>query len=269
MQDDLNQSEWALLLEGVLFYGDPHGRWDPLLKALGPETKEVIILGDLADAAKDPAQVDTARRALQDVRARGIKWWTISGNHDTETDEICDLLHDEMPGNLLDGKVVQATGMGTAIAGLGGVVRGRVWDGRGPAQVHSPEDMIAASHPSALHRGGLPRRHRSTIFPSEVAKLGLQRADVLVSHEAPSCNRHGFSFIDRLAGDMGAGLIVHGHHHLSYESVLPNGVRVKGLGRAEVWQPSVELSPTQRSLLRAGVDTLRRGSATYDLLKDL
>jgi hypothetical protein len=29
---------------------------------------------------------------------------------------------------------------------------------------------------------------------------------------------------------------VHGHHHTSYAAVLPNGIRVRGLGLAELWR---------------------------------
>jgi hypothetical protein len=30
-------------------------------------------------------------------------------------------------------------------------------------------------------------------------------------------------------------LIVHGHHHDSYATTLPNGIAVRGLGLAEPW----------------------------------
>ena len=45
----------------------------------------------------------------------------------------------------------------------------------------------------------------------------------------------GFGVIDDLASACGARLIVHGHHHQSYDAVLPNGVRVRGLAIAETW----------------------------------
>jgi hypothetical protein len=57
-----------------------------------------------------------------------------------------------------------------------------------------------------------------------------------VSHEAPSSHPHGFAVIDSLAESCGAWLIVHGHHHHSYEATLPNGIRVRGLGLAEPWR---------------------------------
>jgi hypothetical protein len=59
---------------------------------------------------------------------------------------------------------------------------------------------------------------------------------VLVSHEAPSCHRHGFAVIDQMAAHAGARLIVHGHHHESYVATLTSGVAVRGLAVAETWE---------------------------------
>ncbi len=67
------------------------------------------------------------------------------------------------------------------------------------------------------------------------------RADVLVTHEAPSCHKHGFAGIDVAAAACRARLVVHGHHHATYDGVLPGGVRVKGLGKAEVLRITREL----------------------------
>ena len=58
--------------------------------------------------------------------------------------------------------------------------------------------------------------------------------DILITHEAPSCHRLGFSEIDDLAEIMGVKLIVHGHYHETYRGELPNGIRVIGVGKAEV-----------------------------------
>jgi hypothetical protein len=35
---------------------------------------------------------------------------------------------------------------------------------------------------------------------------------------------------------MGARLIVHGHHHIGYQAMLPGAVRVVGIGRAGLWR---------------------------------
>jgi hypothetical protein len=86
----------------------------------------------------------------------------------------------------------------------------------------------------ARWRDGLPLPMRDAIFPDDVRALRGLRADVLVTHEAPSCHKNGFVGIDNAAKLCRAKLIVHGHHHESYESVLPNGARVIGLAKADV-----------------------------------
>ena len=53
-------------LEGVLFYGDPHSNWEPLLKSVDqhpPHT--VIILGDLID--KQDKDNQKAHQTARDV----------------------------------------------------------------------------------------------------------------------------------------------------------------------------------------------------------
>ena len=64
-----------------------------------------------------------------------------------------------------------------------------------------------------IWRGGVPRRHRSTIFPSVYGNLQRQKADILVTHEAPSCHKKGFCALDRLAKTMGVKWLFHGHQH--------------------------------------------------------
>jgi hypothetical protein len=60
---------------------------------------------------------------------------------------------------------------------------------------------------------------------------------VLVTHEAPSCHKYGFVGIDMAAAACRARLVVHGHHHESYEARIGNDrIRVRGLGRAEVFR---------------------------------
>ena len=65
--------------------------------------------------------------------------------------------------------------------------------------------------------------------------LARHRLDVLVCHEAPTSHRMGFAAVDDLARRTGAKLVVHGHRHRDYESVLPDGTRVRGLGMAGPW----------------------------------
>lgn len=264
---DLVSMDLAARLDGILFYGDPHGQWEPLLDALDTSVRSIIILGDLAEAKHHPHQVDEVRRVLKELSARGIDWHTISGNHDSDTAEICDLVYRDLGDRLLDGRVVHVGKPNIAIAGLGGVVSGRIWDGVNKAAADSPEALLAITPRQEHHRGGLPFKKRRTIFPSTVRELSGQKADVLISHEAPSCHPHGFAFINELAEAMGARLIVHGHHHAAYEDQLENGVLVRGLGLAEVWRPQTGLSDVQRTILRAGLVSLDENEDAYRALK--
>lgn len=52
----------------------------------------------------------------------------------------------------------------------------------------------------------------------------MEKADILVCHEAPSCHPYGYSEIDELAQAMGVKMVVHGHHHdcLDYRLEWPN-----------------------------------------------
>jgi hypothetical protein len=51
----------------------------------------------------------------------------------------------------------------------------------------------------------------------------------------PSCHPNGFVAIDELAQKMRVKLIVHGHHHTSYEDRTIDGIAVRGLAQAEPW----------------------------------
>ncbi len=77
---------------------------------------------------------------------------------------------------------------------------------------------------------------RDAIFPEDMNALRNRRADVLVTHETPSCHRYGFVGIDQAAAHCLARLVVRGHHHESCEGVLPSGTPVHGLAKAEVFR---------------------------------
>jgi len=104
-------------------------------------------------------------------------------------------------------KVVEIAGLRTA--GLGGVFRGKV----APATFENPKQYLSRCGKGNFWRGGLPLTHRSTIFPVDYSKLTGERADILVTHEAPSSHPHGFAAIDELASRLGVTTSFHGHHH--------------------------------------------------------
>jgi hypothetical protein len=175
------------------------------------------------------------------VLAAGWRVSWILGNRDCETEAAYDnLVGDHPAGNL--GFCVTDQG-GYRVAGLPGVFKPSIWYPRldgGSQEIEPPrfrdcDTFLAAQPKSRWWRGGLPLWHRDSIFPDDFDRLAKQRFDILVTHEAPSCHRHGFAVIDELAAAGGASLIVHGHHHDSYSATLPNGIRVRGLGLAEPW----------------------------------
>lgn len=84
-----------------------------------------------------------------------------------------------------------------------------------------------------MWRGGLPLRHRSTIFQDEWLRLAEQSADVLVTHEAPDVHPYGFAAVTELAQFMGVKRSLHGHQHdsLDYSSAFERlGFRAYGVG---------------------------------------
>ncbi|MDR3529926.1 MAG: metallophosphoesterase [Rhodopila sp.] len=221
----------------ILFAGDPHRNFAPILRACQAlPAGTLILLGD----CDCPAPL---RSVLAPAIERGwdVRW--ILGNHDTETEAAYDNLV-ESDGDL--GLRVTSIG-GLRVAGLPGVFKPRVWHPHDGAPAFLTRDAFqAALRPHEPWRGGLPLFHRDTIFPEDFDRLAALRCDILVTHEAPSSHPHGFAAIDALAETCGARLIVHGHHHQSYEGRLPNGITVRGLGLSETWLLAFPGTPSPR-----------------------
>ena len=75
------------------------------------------------------------------------------------------------------------------------------------------DKILARCGKGNFWRDGLPLKHRSTIFPVDYSNFAGERADILVTHEAPSSHRHGFAAIDELARRLSVTSSFHGHHH--------------------------------------------------------
>jgi len=192
-------------LANIWFCGDSHGRFDYLIDAVRTQRPAaVILLGDIqTDLPLDVQFADLAHLT---------QLWFIHGNHDTGKETHYDhLFSGPWAERNLHGRVVEIAGQ--RVAGLGGVFRGHVWYPPTPWRFVSPEAFIATLGAHDHWRKGLPLKHRSTIFPSEVAALALQRADILVTHEAPSTHPHGFAVLDELGQYLGVTRSFHGHHH--------------------------------------------------------
>ena len=192
----------------ILFFGDPHGDFEPILRvshALRPQA--VILLGDI-EAAR-PLHLE-----LESIAELTEIWW-IPGNHDTDTERSHDnLWHSELGERNLHGRV--ATIAGYRVAGLGGVFRGSIWDSAleiSTAEFTTPAALKAHMKPRERWRTGISLRHRSSIFPSDYLHLLNARADILVTHEGLGGAMHGQPALERLAARMGVTLAVHGHLH--------------------------------------------------------
>lgn len=228
-------------MSGVILYGDPHGDWRPLLRACADEHPDgVVILGDCD-------LLLPLRQQLRELFDAGVPVHWIPGNHDADSVEQYDRLWGDHPAGNLHASWRQVGGL--IVAGLGGVFKGRIWyprfEAAEPAYLSSRDyvrQLPRAGHGnrpgqvSERWRNGLPLAARDAVFPADVQALGKLRADVLVTHEAPSCHRLGFVGIDQAAANCRARLVVHGHHHESCQGILPTGTPVRGLARAEVFR---------------------------------
>lgn len=197
----------------IYMIGDNHSNFRFVIDIVRKDRPDAIIfLGDLE--CSRPLHEEVAEiRNLTDV------WW-IPGNHDTDSaDNYRFLFKSELADRNLHGRVVDIAGI--RVAGLGGVFRGEVWYPPDiNVQFESYEKYInwlANQQPLRLRNStistGKARKHRSTIFYEQYITLYGQTADILVTHEAPSCHPNGFAEIDALAQSLHAKFAFHGHHH--------------------------------------------------------
>lgn len=200
---------------GLLFCGDPHGRFEHILAAAQawPDAP-IILLGDLQPPAPLPDLL-------------GPIWertWFIHGNHDTDSAQCAEHVWSEAAQvRSLHARATEIR-PGLAVAGLGGVFRERVWHpdpgsaGRGQPLFASRELHALRTPPRDRWRDGVPLCHWSSIYPEDMLALQSLRCDVLVLHEAPGYHPHGAPLFDELARTMHARLVVHGHHHDAIDS---------------------------------------------------
>ena len=216
----------------ILMFGDVHGDFRHVLPAVAQHRpKAIILLGDV-EASKPQEQELEAVMKLTEV------WW-IPGNHDTDSVENWrNLFKSQLADRNLHGRVVEIAGL--RVAGLGGVFRGEVWypeTSEAACHYESYEDYRKRSAPgrivTARHarevlkftdvscmgksQHGTPvgklLTHQSTIFYKDWFELYGQRADILVTHEAPGCHPHGFHVLTELARSLKVKFTFHGHHH--------------------------------------------------------
>ncbi len=207
----------------ILFAGDPHGDFEPLITAVKNHQPEaVILLGDYD--LKKPFQ-----QYLEPIIGQTKIWW-IPGNHDFDPPEHhYHLFSSQLAGQSLHLKVIDIAGL--RIAGLGGIFLGRVWYPPRTPKWESKQDYLDRSR-AVPKITQLSLRYQSAIWHDEWTELKKLKADILVTHEAPRSHKHGFIAIDQLAEAMGVSQVFHGHLHEHYLATIRKGIKVVGVRNA-------------------------------------
>jgi predicted phosphodiesterase len=222
----------------LVFIGDIHQNWHHIeagLAALPTPPRAAILLGDIE--CTEP--LDRMAAPLLD---RGVTVYWIHGNHEHDTGpEMWENLaaperNPLTAAGALHSRVIEIGGV--RVAGLGGTFLPHVWAGNARPRLHRREQL--ATDLTAIRRGlssdqasaAMHFLATTAIWPEDVEKLARQKADVLVTHDAPSSHPEGSLVLDELSRAMGAGLIVHGHHHITSQAQAVDGLRVLGVGDA-------------------------------------
>lgn len=214
------------------------------LAKLEHRPEAVVLLGDM-DLERPLAD------ELKQVVDAGVRLLWIPGNHDGDRETwLSNLFGGASAAWSIHGRV-ETIGQ-LRIAGLGGVFREQVWhpgmvtaappSARGArcCRASARAERSRNSAPKWERQPGIPMRHRVSIWPEDYDRLAASGANILATHEAPSCcvsskgRKMGLEEIDVLGEALGVRAIFHGHHHIDYDTVLPNNIRVFGVGRAGV-----------------------------------
>ena len=179
----------------ILFVGDPHRNFAPILRACAALPPGVLILlGDCECDAPLPEMLAPAVTAGWDVR------W-ILGNRDTDSARAYENWWGRIRRATLAGGSWSWVDCGSpACRAYSSRASGTLWNASRRSSGRVRTSWQRAARGGALARRAaamasrydLPGRFRS---PAR----GL-RFDVLVTHELPSSHRHGFAVIDALAG---------------------------------------------------------------------
>lgn len=231
----------------IIFVGDVHKDWAIIergIAALERPPEAVVLLGDL----QCEASLDEHAAPLLD---RGIAVHWIFGNHDNDggPDMWANMADPARNPRTTTGALharVQ-TVAGLRIAGIGGTFRHRIWGPPGEprlrARAELPDDLLSLG--PQWRREQLDALHHSlstsAIWHEDFSTLAAQRADILVTHEAPPSHPEGAAPLEELARAMGAKLIVHGHHHVNYRAIADDGLRAMGVGAA--WGVTLDGTP--------------------------
>lgn len=210
------------------FCGDPHGGSRHIIAAVQRHRPAaMVLLGDVQPTK--PLQDE-----LAEILSLTELYW-IAGSHDTDSvSEYDHLFGSTLSDRNLHGRAVDVAGV--RVAGLGGIFREKVWMPPAPPIYANAAEFLRASSKEPKWRGGLPLRHRSTIFADDYHALAKLRAEVLVVHGAPGEHPQGNEAYELLAVAMNAKKLFHGHTH----NPLPyriQSIRMFGVGPARDHQP--------------------------------
>ncbi len=200
----------------IYLFGDVHGNFDhvaPIVEKDRPDA--IIFLGDI-----------WPQRSLEEELAGVLdktEVWFIPGNHDAKSREVHDnVFNSKLADRNLHGRIVEVAGL--RVAGLGGIFRQEIWypkpqdalpsyDSYADYQRQMEARAVSDTAGRHIDISASLRKHRTSIFYRDWFNLYGQQADILVTHEAPSCHPHGFRVIDELARSMKVKFAFHGHHH--------------------------------------------------------
>ena len=209
----------------IFFAGDPHGNFKPLISAVHKHKPEaVVLLGDYD--LEEPLE-----KCLETIADLTEIWW-IAGNHDFETPvKYNNLFKSAFSHRDLHLKVTEIAGL--KIAGLSGVFLGRVWYPPQQPKWMGKSHYLDNQSVNA-QKTELSLKYKSAIWHDEFEAFKQQKADILVSHEAPGSHRHGFKVIGELAASMGVKHIFHGHLHENYVGFIKNNIKVCGVANTSI-----------------------------------
>ena len=209
----------------ILFAGDPHGNFKPLISAVYKYKPEAVVL--LGDYDLDKP----LEHCLEEIIGLTDIWW-IAGNHDFETQsKYSNLFHSALADKCLHLKVTEIAGL--RIVGLGGIFLGRVWYPPQPPRWRNKEHYLQ-NQMAPIRNAEISLKYKSAIWHDEFEALKSLKADILVTHEAPGSHRHGFSVISDLAVTMGVSRIFHGHLHENYIRTVKQNITVFGVANSTV-----------------------------------
>jgi predicted phosphodiesterase len=220
----------------MVFIGDIHRQWHHVVRGLaGLERRPdvAVLLGDM----ECDRPLDEVAAPLLDAGI-DVRW--IWGNHDYDGGpamwaNLTDPLRNPRTREgVLNARVMEIGGV--RIAGLGGTFRRRVWEPpherrlQGRSELAEDVATLDADWTEKQRAAMADALGAMAIWPEDYDTLAGLRADVLVTHEAPSSHPQGFATIDGLARAMGARLLIHGHHHVCYRARAEDGLEVQGVG---------------------------------------